>query len=240
LQNVFENIMSAIGNNLPNILHAGADILLNLISGMVKNFPKIVSTIGTMIINMVAAIGKNLPKILQSGIEIIGKLLAGIIKAVPELIASIPEILRNIADAFMEKDWGEIGKNIIDGLVNGIKNAASSVWEALKSVISSNFENIAKDFGFGSSSSTGTKGTSYNGTKGAGYNAYPNFAQTIQANTSVAQNASTEAATESKEETATIDYEKFAGAIVTAFIESDIKVVLDKREMGRMVKEVMA
>ena len=71
-----------------------------------------------------------MPDILQKGIEIIGELLAGIIEEVPNLLASIPGIIADIGSAFLDKDWGEIGLNIIRGIATGVKNAAGELVDA--------------------------------------------------------------------------------------------------------------
>lgn len=124
------NFIDTILSMLPDILQAGADMIKNLLTGLVNNAPQIISQAGQMLVDFIATIGSHLPEILQKGIEIIGQLLAGIIRAVPKLIASIPGIIADIGRAFLDKDWLSIGKNIISGIGNGIKNAAKNLVNA--------------------------------------------------------------------------------------------------------------
>ena len=121
-----------IQQNRMKILNAGADILLNIVNGIVKNLPKIVTAAASMNLKMLTTIAKNLPKMLQSGVELVGKLVAGLIKALPSLIAAIPKITNSILEKIKEVDWLGLGKNIIEGIAKGIVNGAGSIKDAAK------------------------------------------------------------------------------------------------------------
>lgn len=127
---VITNFVSGILSSLPSVLQSGADMILNLLHGLVQNAPQIITQAVVMIADFASAIGERLPDILQKGIEIIGELLAGIIEEVPNLLASIPGIIADIGSAFLDKDWGEIGLNIIRGIATGVKNAAGELVDA--------------------------------------------------------------------------------------------------------------
>ena len=127
---VITNFVSGVLSSLPSVLQSGADMILNLLHGLVQNAPQIITQAGIMIVDFASAIGERLPDILQKGIEIIGQLLAGIIEEVPKLLASIPGIIADIGSAFLDKDWGEIGLNIIKGIATGVKNAAGELVDA--------------------------------------------------------------------------------------------------------------
>ncbi|MBS4980057.1 MAG: tape measure protein [Lachnospiraceae bacterium] len=124
------NYLDTICGMLPDILQSGADIILNLLSGLISNAPQIITQAGKMLTDYIATIGSHLPEILQKGIEIIGQLLAGIIREVPTLIAAIPGIIADLGSTFLDKDWGEIGLNIIEGVASGIANAAGNLVDA--------------------------------------------------------------------------------------------------------------
>lgn len=137
--------LDTIWGMLPSILQSGADIILNLLNGLVSNAPQILSQAGQMLIDYIATIASNLPAVLQKGIEIIGQLLAGIIQAVPDLIASIPGIIADIGSAFLDKDWGEIGLNIIKGIASGITGAVGTLVDAAKEAAGNALDSV-KDF----------------------------------------------------------------------------------------------
>lgn len=115
---------------LPKILESGKNMILSLLQGLVQNAPKIIAQIAKTLADFLATIASNLPEFLQAGIEIIGELLSGIISAVPDIIAAIPGMLSDIGSAFLDKDWGAIGWNIIEGIKNGVMNASGNLVNA--------------------------------------------------------------------------------------------------------------
>lgn len=117
---------------LPTILQSGVDMILSLLDGLIANAPKIIKQAGTMLVDFVAEIASHLPEILKKGIEIIGELLAGIIKKVPDLIGEVPGIIADLGEAFLDKDWGSIGLNIIKGIASGITGAIGTIVDAAK------------------------------------------------------------------------------------------------------------
>lgn len=136
---------TAIIDMLPTILQSGVDMILNLLDGLISNAPKIIKQAGTMLINFVAEIASHLPEILQKGIQIIGELLAGIIEKVPDLIGEIPGIIADLGEAFLDKDWGSIGLNIIKGIAAGITGAIGTIVDAAKNAAKNAYD-AACDF----------------------------------------------------------------------------------------------
>lgn len=126
--------------NYPTILQKGAELLLNLVNGIINNLPQIVSAVVQVIASFAATILQNLPTILAQGITIIGKLVAGLIQAIPQVVAAIPQIIQSIVNTFGNYDWLSIGRNIIQGIADGIRNAASLIIDAAKSAAQSAFE----------------------------------------------------------------------------------------------------
>ena len=61
------------------------------------------------------------------------------------MVAAIPQIIQSIVNTFGSYDWLSIGKNIIQGIANGISNAAGIIVDAAKNAAQSAF-NAAKDF----------------------------------------------------------------------------------------------
>ena len=134
------------------ILRAGADLLVNIVNGIVNNLPQIVSAAAKVIARFVASMASNLPKILQTGIEMIGKLAAGLIRAIPTLVGKIPQIVSSIQKAFSSIDWGAVGKNIISGIANGLKNAGGMIIDAAKEAANSALKAAKKALGIESPS----------------------------------------------------------------------------------------
>ncbi len=132
--------------NFPMILQKGAELILNLVNGIISNLPQIVASVVQVIASFVATIAQNLPTILAQGITILGKLIAGLLQAIPTLVASIPQIIQAIVNAFGGYDWPSIGRNILEGVKNGILSAVSSVVDAAKSAASAIWESVKSFF----------------------------------------------------------------------------------------------
>lgn len=132
--------------NFPMILQKGAELILNLVNGIISNLPQIVASVVQVIASFVATIAQNLPTILAQGITILGKLIAGLLQAIPTLVASIPQIIQAIVNAFGGYDWASIGRNILEGVKNGILSAVSSVVDAAKSAASAIWESVKSFF----------------------------------------------------------------------------------------------
>lgn len=145
-------IVQAIMDNLPLIIDAGLNLLLSLISGIVQAIPQLIATLPQVITSTVNTIIANLPKIIQTGIELLGALISGIIRAIPSLVAALPQVFSAIINAFKGINWADLGKNIIDGVINGVKNAASSLINVFKDLAESALDAVKDFFGIASPS----------------------------------------------------------------------------------------
>jgi phage-related protein len=138
--------------NAPQLLDSGFQLLSNLASGLISNLPAIGSAALQVISKLLFTIASNAPKILQTGIEIIGKLVVGLIQAIPKIVAAIPQIINAIKETFGAYDWASIGKNLLEGIKNGILGAVSSVVNAAKEAAESIWNTVKSFFDINSPS----------------------------------------------------------------------------------------
>lgn len=125
---IIGNLLAAIIVELPNIIQMGIDLLFALIDGIIKCIPELVAAVPTLIIAFVNGIVNNLDKIILAAPQIIVSLITGIIGAIPELIAAVLRVIAAIADTIRNYDWGGIGRNIVQGLKDGI----AGMWDNIK------------------------------------------------------------------------------------------------------------
>jgi phage-related protein len=158
-------LVNTIIDNLPLILESGLKILMALVDGIVNHIDQIIDAMINIIIRLIEVIADNLPLLIECGIKILVALITGLSKAIPKLIAAIPTIVSAIFKAFGDVDWSNIGKNIIDGLVAGLKAAKDLVVNSLTNIANGAIKAFKKLFGI-NSPSTLFKGYGYNIDKG--------------------------------------------------------------------------
>lgn len=124
---VIGNWLAAVVVQLPYVIQMGIDLLFALIDGIIKCIPELVAAVPTLIIAFINGIVNNLDKIILAAPKIIVSLITGIIGAIPELIASVPRVIAAIADTIRNYNWGSIGKNIVQGLKDGIAGMWSNI-----------------------------------------------------------------------------------------------------------------
>lgn len=124
---IIGDLIAAIVAELPSIIAMGIDLLFALIDGIIQCIPELVAAIPTLIIAFINGLVNNLDKIILAGPQIIISLITGLIGAIPELIASVPRVIMAIVDTIRNYDWASIGKNIVEGLKNGIANMWSNI-----------------------------------------------------------------------------------------------------------------
>lgn len=125
---IIGNLLAAIIVELPNIIQMGIDLLFALIDGIIQCIPQLVAAVPTLIIAFINGIVNNLDKIILAAPQIIVSLITGIIGAIPELIVAVPRVIAAIADTIRNYDWGGIGRNIVQGLKDGI----AGMWDNIK------------------------------------------------------------------------------------------------------------
>lgn len=152
LPTIISTIVSTLTSMLPQIIQTGITLLNSLISGIINAIPQLVAALPQVLNAIITTITQNLPKIIQSGIELIGALISGLIQAIPSLIAAVPQIISAIWDTITNTDWLSLGKNIIDGVIQGVKNAASSLINVFKDLASSALDAVKEFFGIASPS----------------------------------------------------------------------------------------
>jgi phage-related protein len=96
-----------------------------------------VAAIPKIISGLVDAIIGNIDKIIMAGVQLFISLITNLPTIIIELVKAVPQIVTGLIDAFMGllSKFGEIGKNIIMGIWDGIKNMGSWLWDKFKGFI---------------------------------------------------------------------------------------------------------
>lgn len=122
--------------NANTIIDAGIQIILALGEGLIAALPQLIETVPQIVINIANVINDNAPKLIDTALYLITRLAVGLVQAIPTLVANIPKIIEAIVAAFMAFQWRNLGKQLIDGVANGVKKAGESMATAAKNAFS--------------------------------------------------------------------------------------------------------
>ena len=129
-------IVEFITENLPKIIEAAILILIALTEGIINNLDTIIPAILKCIVLIIDTIIKNLPKILELGGKLIAYLINGIVSALGSLANAAGQIFSTIINKIkgLPGEALKWGKDMVEGIANGIRSAIGKVGDAAKSI----------------------------------------------------------------------------------------------------------
>ncbi|MDA9472302.1 phage tail protein [Enterococcus sp. 5H] len=155
--NIIESFTANITNSLPEIIQKGVEILTKLAEGIAsilpvlipvaieaiatlvrtlsEQLPTIISAATKIIATLVAGLLKELPSILMAAGKLLLELVKGILGALPSIATAGFQVINELSKALFDIDLFEIGKNIMDGFINGIMNQAKKLWDELGKIV---------------------------------------------------------------------------------------------------------
>lgn len=125
---------------LSKLLEAALAIITKLAWGLVDNIPVLIDTVFVLVDNIVDFLTdpENIGKLIGAAIELVVAIGVGLVKAIPKLLVNIGSLIMSIVDSFGNFDWGQLGRNLVEGFKKGIKNA----WNRLKTWFNNLFDDL--------------------------------------------------------------------------------------------------
>ena len=137
---VVTGFVDYLGDNADAIVDAGVQIMESLVTGIANNLPALITSAAGLIAKFAAALIEHLPDILSCGAELLATLAQGIVRSLENLaeaaLACIAKLI-GVWDGSMD-EWGHIGENIVQGIINGI----AGLWGKLTSWVSGLIANL--------------------------------------------------------------------------------------------------
>ena len=137
---VVAGFVDYLGDNADAIVDAGVQLMESLVTGIANNLPALITSAAGLIAKFAAALIEHLPDILSCGAELLDTLAQGIIRSLENLaeaaLACIAKLI-GVWDGNMD-EWGHIGENIVQGIINGI----AGLWGKLTSWVSGLIANL--------------------------------------------------------------------------------------------------
>ena len=130
---VITKLVQYLADHQDEIFDAGIQLLEQLIIGITDNLPQLITAAAKLIAKFSAALISHLPDLLNCGAALLTTLVDGILRSIENLgeaaLACIAK-LTGVWDGSMD-EWGHIGENIVNGLLNGI----TGMWDTLVSTV---------------------------------------------------------------------------------------------------------
>lgn len=135
---------------------AGVELLMALLNGIIDCLPTLMEAIGKLIPDIVIALVEQFPMLIQVGFDALAAIIGGFVDAIPSLIANLIAgvvlLIRAIGETFIEYDWLSLGKNIIQGIIDGVGSMAGAIAQAASNIADSFMSTIKGAFGIHSPS----------------------------------------------------------------------------------------
>jgi len=150
----FMPTVTAVIDAIPLLIEAGIKLIVSLIQALPQIITTIVAAIPKIVSGLVDAIIGNIDKIIMAGVQLFISLIQNLPTIIIEIVKAVPQIVTGLIDAFMSllSKFGEIGKNIIMGIWDGIKNMGSWLWDKFKGFIKDTLGWVAGILGISSPS----------------------------------------------------------------------------------------
>ena len=137
---VVTGFVDYLGDNADAIVDAGVQLMESLVTGIANNLPALITSAAGLIAKFAAALIEHLPDILSCGAELLATLAQGIVRSLENLAEAALACnakLIGVWDGSMD-EWGHIGENIVQGIINGI----AGLWGKLTSWVSGLIANL--------------------------------------------------------------------------------------------------
>lgn len=146
LGEIVTNGLSFLAQSLPQFLAQGADIVTQIVSGIVSGLPNVLSSAGQITSGFLNSVLSALPQILSSGAEMLVNLVQGIIGNLPQIVSSATSVIANFLSTIASNlpQILESGINLLGQLVAGIIQAIPQIIAAVPKVVSAFWNEITK------------------------------------------------------------------------------------------------
>lgn len=154
LPEIIDSIMNALLDALPVLIDCGVDLFLALIENLPIIIMNIVECIPQIIEGVVKAIIELFPRIATVGIQLFMSLVEKLPDVIAKLANRMPEIVTGLTNKLKEHIYKmvDIGKNLIEGIWDGIKNAKDWLIEKVSGWCNTITDSIKDFFGIHSPS----------------------------------------------------------------------------------------
>lgn len=150
-------LIQTLVDNLPLIIDAALQLILALVQGLLLALPILIAAAPEIIAGLVKAWLEMLPMIGEAALQLIVALAYGIVANIPTVLLAVIELVAAIGRVFYDfiLDTPRRGREIIEGLTNGIKSSTGMLYDAITKVVNGMIVKIKSLLGMSSPSRVG-------------------------------------------------------------------------------------
>ena len=132
-------------DQLPSVMEAGKELVSYIGSGIQENAPDFAESAGELIGSLIGTIAEHLPDLIESGADVLSSLIEGFSESPETIIEAGSSFASGLIEGLGETDWGEVGKNILIAIFNGmtsVDDAKEEAKENLKGTVESTLQDV--------------------------------------------------------------------------------------------------
>ena len=132
---IVPDVINAFMEAMPQLIKVGLQLLLTLANAVIDNVDDLIPAVVACIQEIVLELTKpeTLVKLIQAAFELVAAIGRGLINSIPILLETAGELLKTVLEPFKEagQAFWEVGKNIVQGLIDGVKGWAQNAFNAI-------------------------------------------------------------------------------------------------------------
>jgi phage-related protein len=144
---IITTLVNSLAEALPDLIPVAVEAVLTIVETLIDNVDLLIDSAIAIITALANAVIESLPILIQKAPEIVIKLVNAIIENAPKLLLAAWELIRTIANGVLDKmqDIWEVGKNVVEGIIEGITNSFDWAWRKIKEWFGNVLQRV-KDF----------------------------------------------------------------------------------------------
>lgn len=172
--NLIVSFVNGLALRMPDIISSAATLIANFINGIANNLGKIIDSAVNLIVKFIEGVARGIPDIVNAAMGLIDAMVQGVLeaqdrlfKAATDLINGMAENIRNnkesvrdaalnlldaIIGVFVPDALFDVGKNIIQGLIDGVGSMIDAAAKKVGEVASGIKDSITGSLGIHSPS----------------------------------------------------------------------------------------
>ena len=137
---ILDAMLNMLIDFTPRFIDGMVLLILEMMKGVTEGLPKVVEAAVTLLVAFIKAITDNLPRVIQAGFDLVIGLINGVADALrgntDTLVKAIDNLMHAVGEAGMKAlktfvpSFGQIGVDLVDGLISGMSSMIGSLCDA--------------------------------------------------------------------------------------------------------------